>query len=56
MLPGKGLNVLADALAKIKGEAWQLLVVGDGSEREAFEEQLRAAGLSIERVYRCDQC
>jgi len=46
MLPGKGLNVLADALARIKGEAWQLLVVGDGSERQAFEEQLRAAGLA----------
>jgi len=46
MLPGKGLNVLADALAKIKGEAWRLLVIGDGSEREAFEEQLRVAGLS----------
>lgn len=45
LLPGKGLNVLADALAKLKGEAWQLLVVGDGSEREAFEEKLRAAGL-----------
>jgi len=49
MLPGKGLNVLADALAKIKGEAWRLLVVGDGSERAGFEEQLRAAGL-IERA------
>jgi glycosyltransferase involved in cell wall biosynthesis len=46
MLPGKGLNVLADALAKIMGEAWQLLVVGDGSEREPFEQELRAAGLS----------
>jgi glycosyltransferase involved in cell wall biosynthesis len=46
MLPGKGLNVLADALARIKGEAWQLLVVGDGSEREPFEEQMRVAGLS----------
>jgi glycosyltransferase involved in cell wall biosynthesis len=46
MLPGKGLNVLADALAKIKSEDWQLLVVGDGSEREAFENQLRAAGLT----------
>jgi glycosyltransferase involved in cell wall biosynthesis len=45
MLPGKGLNVLADALAEIKDEAWQLLVVGDGSEREAFEQQLRATGL-----------
>jgi glycosyltransferase involved in cell wall biosynthesis len=45
MLPGKGLNVLADALEKIKGEAWQLLVVGDGSEREKFEQRLREAGL-----------
>ena len=45
MLPGKGLNVLADALAPIKGEAWRLLVVGDGSERETFEQRLRAAGL-----------
>jgi glycosyltransferase involved in cell wall biosynthesis len=45
MLPGKGLNVLAAALEKIKGEAWQLLVVGDGSERQAFEQRLREAGL-----------
>ena len=45
MLPGKGLNVLADALAKIKEEAWQLLAVGEGSERAGFEEKLRAAGL-----------
>ena len=45
MLPGKGLNVLADALEKIKGEPWQLLVVGDGSERENFEQRLREAGL-----------
>jgi glycosyltransferase involved in cell wall biosynthesis len=46
MLPGKGLNVLAAALATIKDEAWKLLVVGDGSEREAFVQQLRALGLS----------
>ncbi|MGH9932776.1 MAG: glycosyltransferase family 4 protein [Pyrinomonadaceae bacterium] len=45
MLPGKGLNVLADALATIRGEDWRLLVVGDGSEREAFEQLLCAAGL-----------
>ncbi|HEV7745549.1 MAG TPA: glycosyltransferase family 4 protein [Pyrinomonadaceae bacterium] len=45
MLPGKGLNVLAEALEKIKGEAWQLLVVGDGSERENFEQRLREARL-----------
>jgi glycosyltransferase involved in cell wall biosynthesis len=45
MLPGKGLNVLAAALEKIKGKSWQLLVVGDGSEREKFEQRLRKAGL-----------
>ncbi len=45
MLPGKGLNVLTDALEKLKGEKWQLLVVGDGPEREGFEERLRAAAL-----------
>ena len=45
MLPGKGLNVLADALVKLKDEPWKLLVVGDGPERERFEIQLRAAGL-----------
>lgn len=45
MLPGKGLNVLAEALAKLKAEAWQLLVVGDGSEREGFEQRLNAFGL-----------
>ncbi len=46
MLPGKGLNVLADALAAINDEDWQLLVVGDGSERGSFEQKLHAAGLS----------
>lgn len=45
MLPGKGLNVLADALKQIRNEDWQLLVVGDGSERETFTSQLRDAGL-----------
>jgi glycosyltransferase involved in cell wall biosynthesis len=45
MLPGKGLNVLGDALGKLKDEPWKLLVVGDGSERENFERQLSAYGL-----------
>ena len=45
MLPGKGLNVLADALEKLRAEAWQLLVVGDGPEREGFERRLFASGL-----------
>jgi glycosyltransferase involved in cell wall biosynthesis len=45
MLPGKGLNILAEALDKIKGEAWQLLIVGDGSERTVFEQRLTASGV-----------
>lgn len=45
MLPGKGLNVLADALAKLGAEDWRLLVVGEGSERAEFERQLTEAGL-----------
>jgi glycosyltransferase involved in cell wall biosynthesis len=45
MLPGKGLNVLAGALEKLGGEPWQLLVVGDGSERAEFERRLSASGL-----------
>ena len=45
MLPGKGLNVLAEALAKLGAEDWRLLAVGEGSEREEFERQLTEAGL-----------
>jgi glycosyltransferase involved in cell wall biosynthesis len=45
MLPGKGLNVLADALEKLKADGWQILVVGDGPEREGFEQRLRTANL-----------
>ncbi len=45
MLPGKGLNVLASALEKVKDLSWRLLVVGDGSERESFEQALSATGL-----------
>jgi glycosyltransferase involved in cell wall biosynthesis len=51
MLPGKGLNLLAGALEKLKSEAWRLLVVGDGSEREEFERRLTAAGLSDRAVF-----
>jgi glycosyltransferase involved in cell wall biosynthesis len=45
MLPGKGLNVLADALKQMRDDDWQLLVVGDGSERESFTRELSEAGL-----------
>jgi len=46
MLPGKGLNILAGALEKLKSQAWRLLVVGDGPERARFEQSLTAAGIS----------
>ncbi len=45
MLPGKGLNVLADALKQLASEDWRLLVVGEGSEREGFEQRLSAYGI-----------
>jgi glycosyltransferase involved in cell wall biosynthesis len=45
MLPGKGLNVLADALERVRDEAWRLLVVGDGPERAEFERRLTSSNL-----------
>jgi glycosyltransferase involved in cell wall biosynthesis len=51
MLPGKGLNVLAAALEKLKSEEWRLLVVGDGSECKEFEQRLTAAGFSNRAVF-----
>jgi glycosyltransferase involved in cell wall biosynthesis len=49
MLPGKGLNLLAEALPQLTSTNWKLLVVGDGPERPAFEQQLRELKL-IERA------
>ncbi|HVS21492.1 MAG TPA: glycosyltransferase [Pyrinomonadaceae bacterium] len=45
MLPGKGLNILADALSKLASESWRLMIVGDGPEREGFGRALAASGL-----------
>ncbi len=45
MLPGKGLNILADALAQLGSEKWNVLLVGEGSERNNFETTLAARGL-----------
>src|ERR1041384_4848891 len=45
MLPGKGVNILGDALSQLKTEKWKLLVVGDGSERAPFERTLAEHGL-----------
>ena len=45
MLPGKGLNVLSQALVLLASEKWNLLVVGDGPERASFESSLAASDL-----------
>ncbi|HKP36646.1 MAG TPA: glycosyltransferase family 4 protein, partial [Pyrinomonadaceae bacterium] len=45
MLPGKGLNLLSEALGLLAAEKWKLLVVGDGSERRSFESSLAAHDL-----------
>jgi glycosyltransferase involved in cell wall biosynthesis len=49
MLPAKGLNILAQALAKVQSENWKLLVVGDGEQREPFAQKLRELNL-LERA------
>lgn len=45
MLPGKGLDVLSAALQQMHDDKWNLLVVGDGSERANFTAELSRAGL-----------
>jgi glycosyltransferase involved in cell wall biosynthesis len=45
MLPGKGLNILAEALAMLAPEQWNLLLIGDGPERASFEQALAQHGL-----------
>src|SRR6185436_20491679 len=45
MLPGKGLNLLSEALGLLASEKWNLLVVGDGSERASFESSLAGRDL-----------
>lgn len=45
LLPAKGLLILVDALAQIKNEKWQLLIVGDGPERAAAERRVAEHGL-----------
>lgn len=45
MLPGKGLNILAEALERISSDDWKLLVVGNGPEREPFTQRLKELNL-----------
>jgi glycosyltransferase involved in cell wall biosynthesis len=46
----KGIDVLVDAMAKIKDERARLYVIGDGAERDALAARARGAGLD-ERVF-----
>ena len=41
----KGLGVLIEALSGLRDEEWSLVVVGDGSLRQGYEEQVRLAGI-----------
>ncbi len=45
LLPEKGLRTLVDALGRLRGRDWRLMVVGDGSEREPMEARLRELGI-----------
>lgn len=45
MLRGKGLNILAEALAMLASEEWNLLLVGDGPDRAGFARALADCGL-----------
>ncbi len=45
MLPGKGLNVLVEALGKLRSESWRLLLIGDGPEWEGCNKRLVDLGL-----------
>ena len=47
----KGFHLLAEALGRLRGElpaGWRWVVVGEGKERPALEEQVRRLGLSAE--------
>lgn len=46
----KGIDVLIDAVAKLKDAGTRLYVIGDGVERASLASQIHSAGLS-ERVY-----
>jgi len=45
MLPGKGLTILAQALTLLSSEKWNVLLVGDGPDRDLFEKTLAEHGL-----------
>src|SRR6185503_3548104 len=47
MLPGKGLNLLSQALGLLASEKWNLLVVGDGTERASFARSLAERDLLV---------
>ena len=48
LVPGKGVDLLVDAVAALQGEGLRLglLLIGDGPERAALEERVRSRGLT----------
>ncbi len=50
--PEKGIDVLVDAMAQLKGSSARLYVVGDGAERDALATRARAAGVSENVVFK----
>ena len=49
LIEGKGLEILADALAALNHETWRCVIVGDGPERESIAGYFNKVGLG-ERV------
>lgn len=45
LIEGKGLEILADALAGLEHETWRCVIVGDGPERESIAGDFNKAGL-----------
>jgi glycosyltransferase involved in cell wall biosynthesis len=52
LMPLKGFDLLIDAFARVAGShpSWKLLILGEGPERAALEDQVEAVGLN-DRVH-----
>jgi glycosyltransferase involved in cell wall biosynthesis len=43
--PQKGFDLLVDAVSRMSGDSWRLVIVGDGPQRAALASQIEAEGL-----------